>query len=192
MHLPSRPAAKAYLSLAVLLLSTTALPACSVNKSSDGESDKVDIKTPVGSVHVSKDAEQKEIGLPVYPGAHPKEKEEKGEQSNANLSIATGAFGLKVVAIEYESDDPPQKILSYYSEELKKFGKVIECQSSGVSASLNSDSNDDGLTCEDSKGPGTELKVGNKANQHLVSVKPRGSGSDFALVYIRTRGKDTI
>jgi hypothetical protein len=36
------------------------------------------------------------------------------------------------------------------------------------------------------------LKVGTKSNQHIVSVKPNGKGTDFALVYVRTRGKGTI
>jgi hypothetical protein len=35
-----------------------------------------------------------------------------------------------------------------------------------------------------------ELKVGMEDNQHLVSLEPQGSGTDFALVYIQTRGKE--
>jgi hypothetical protein len=36
---------------------------------------------------------------------------------------------------------------------------------------------------------GTELKVGTTDRQHIVSVKPSGGGSEFALVYVQTRGK---
>ena len=41
-----------------------------------------------------------------------------------------------------------------------------------------------------------ELKVGTKDNQHIVSISPqdKGKGTDFALVFVQTRGgsKDTI
>ena len=38
-----------------------------------------------------------------------------------------------------------------------------------------------------------ELKAGKKSNQHIVAIDPRDKGADFALVYVRLRGKqDTI
>ena len=48
------------------------------------------------------------------------------------------------------------------------------------------------LKCEgDNTGPVTELKVGTADNQHVVAIEPADgrSGSTFALVYVRTRGK---
>jgi len=33
--------------------------------------------------------------------------------------------------------------------------------------------------------------VGNEENQHIVSIKPEGKGSQFALVHVQVRGKDT-
>jgi len=190
MNIPSLRGAS--LGVILLTMASLALPACTIHKEGEGENKKVDIETPVGGLHVGKDADAKEVGLSVYPGARLKQKSDDGEEKSANLSFSTDAFGLKVVAIEYESDDSPDKILNYYSNELKKYGKVVQCKGDGVSASIHSESGSEELTCEDSKGSGTELKAGNKANQHLVSVKPRDKGSDFALVYIRTRGKDTI
>ena len=52
-----------------------ALPGCSVNvkKDSEGKEKKVDIETPMGGLHVTKDADVRDIGLPVYPGARRKE-----------------------------------------------------------------------------------------------------------------------
>ena len=46
------------------------------------------------------------------------------------------------------------------------------------------------MTCEEDGGPTVELKVGTEDNQHIVSVAPQdgGEGSDFALVYVQTRG----
>ena len=33
-----------------------------------------------------------------------------------------------------------------------------------------------------------ELKAGNPRRLHLVAIKPSGSGSQFSLVYVQTRG----
>jgi hypothetical protein len=190
--------------LAVLLL---ALPACSVNvkKNNENQGDKkVDISTPVGAIHVSKEADVKNIGLAVYPGARPKEKEDaEGEEKSANVNIATSFFGLKVVAQEFQSDDPPDKIVTFYSKELMKYGHVLQCRSSWKKANdydIDIDDKDDNdksekssnqLTCEnDSGGNATELKVGTKDNQHLVAVQSEGKGSKFALVFVQVRGKE--
>jgi hypothetical protein len=34
-----------------------------------------------------------------------------------------------------------------------------------------------------------ELKAGSDDNQHIVSIDPEGKGSDFAIVWVRLRGK---
>src|SRR5437773_5510768 len=88
--------------IAVLLL---VLPGCSINvkKGEQGEDKRVDIQTPVGGIHVSKDADEGDVGLPVYPGGRKKEKDEDGEEKAANFNISAGRFGLKVSAIEFES-----------------------------------------------------------------------------------------
>jgi hypothetical protein len=188
---------------ATLLASALVLSACTVNvnkRGEDGEK-KVDIDTPLGGVHVSGGADVHDTGLSVYPGAKPKPKsDDDNDEKSANVNLSFGNFGLKVVAVEYLSDDSPEKVLSYYSNELKKFGKVLQCAGTsggpdvtfGKSNDDKNKSDSDTLTCGDSKGDGTELKVGTRANQHIVSVKPNGKGADFALVYVRTRGKDTI
>ena len=174
------------------------LAGCTMNVKDHGEENKrVDIETPVGGIHVSKEADVRDVGMAVYPGARIKEKEAKGEEKSANVNISSDFFGLKVVAIEYESDDSPEKVLSFYRDQLKKYGNVLECHTSKhgghVSAEVNSDKDDDSkLKCEDNSGDTVELKVGAQNNQHLVSVTPDKKGSSFALVYIRTRGKDTI
>ena len=210
-------------SRAILIAAVAALlvlPACSVNvnKGEAGQDKKVDIETPLGGLHVSNDADVRDVGLSVYPGAVAKPKsDDDGDEKSANVNISTGSFGLKVVAVEYTSTDSPEKILAYYSKELKKYGKVLECPGTGASANLHfgnsdDDSDSDELTCGDSKGNSAEVKIGNKAkgvmsddakgrtelkagtksNQHIVSTKPNGKGTDFALVYVRTHGKDTI
>ena len=200
MRIPNLQSTSSRLLLMAALSAFLALPACSVNvdKGESGNDKKVDIETPVGGLHVSNDADVRDVGVAVYPGARPKPKDDNaGEEKNANVNISAGSFGLKVVALEYLSDDSPDKVLAYYTNELKKYGKVLQCTGTNTSADIHmgksdDDSDSDEMTCGDSKGSGTELKAGSKHNQHIVSVKPNGKGSDFALVYIRTRGKDTI
>jgi hypothetical protein len=47
------------------------------------------------------------------------------------------------------------------------------------------------LKCEgDDNGKTIELKAGTESNQHIVSIDPQDKGSDFALVYVRLRGKE--
>jgi hypothetical protein len=182
--------------VASLALALT-LTACSVNvkKGSNGEDKQVDISTPAGGIHVSNDADATDVGLAVYPGARPKPKESNGDSKNANVNLSGFGFGLKVVALEYESDDAPAKIVAFYQNQLKKFGNVLQCRTSQhVNVNIHShDSNKSAseLTCEDSSGQNIELKAGKTDDQHIVCVEPEGKGSSFSLVYIRTHGKGT-
>lgn len=175
--------------------------ACSVDvkKKADESDKKVDIETPLGGIHVSKDANIKDIGLPVYPGARPAKKESENEEKSANVNISSSVFGLKVVAQEFDSDDPPDKLMGFYSNELKKYGKVLDCRSSwhgGGHASVHHDGAEQEskeLKCDDeSDGKTTELKVGTEENQRIVAIKPEGKGTRFALVRVEVRTKDNM
>jgi hypothetical protein len=173
------------------------LSACSVNvKKGDHEDDNnVDIKTPVGDLHVGKDVDAHDIGLPVYPGARKKEKKEDGEENGASVNIATSFFGVKVAAIEYTSGDAPDKVAEFYRDQLKKkFGSVLECRTTkhGGDFQMNADKDDkqpDQPKCEQNGGDNIEFKVGTSDNQHIVAIEPKDKGTDFALVYVQTRGK---
>lgn len=171
------------------------LASCSVNvkKEKSGEDKDVDIRTPLGGIHVSKGANPDDVGVPVYPGAHMKQKDSDGSDKSANVNISGFGFGLKVVALEYESNDSPEKIVAYYQGQLKKYGNVLVCHTSHLNLDSrpvrqNGDSHE--LTCEGPSGNNIELKVGTRENQHIVAVEPQGSGSSFSLVYVRTHGKD--
>jgi hypothetical protein len=183
------------LGLGFAILAALLLPGCSVNvkKEKNGEDKRVDISTPVGGIHVSKDANAGDVGLAVYPGARLKQKD-GGDDKNANVDISGFGFGLKVVALEYESDDTPDKLVAFYRDQLKKYGNsILECHTAHLDVNANvkdSDHNSHELTCEGSSGSNVELKVGTKENQHIVAVEPEGKGSSFSLVYVRTHGKD--
>jgi len=167
---------------------------CSINvkKQKDGQDKQVDINTLVGGIHVNKQVNPEDVGITIYPGARLKQKDFNGENKSANVDISGFGYGLKVVALEYESDDSPAKVLDYYKDQLRKYGDVLICHTSHLDVNadvkeLNKGS--DQLTCEGSAGVNVELKVGTKENQHIVAVEPEGKGSSFSLVYVRTHGK---
>jgi hypothetical protein len=183
------------LALGGAALAALILPACSVNvkKEQNGEDKQVDIDTPVGGIHVSKGANVADVGLAVYPGARLKQNDSDGNDKSANVNISSFGFGLKVVALEYQSEDSPAKLVAYYKDELKRYGKVLECHTSHFEVNPHVKGSDHGsheLTCEGSSGSDIELKVGTKENQHIVAVKPEDHGSSFSLVYVHTHGKD--
>jgi hypothetical protein len=177
------------------------LPGCSIDandrhNSKDGEA-HVDIKSPVGDLHVSEQADIHEAGLSLYPGAKPAPKDGSDDKKSANVNLSLPGFSLKVVAAEFVSDDKPEKIIAYYDKDLQKYGKTIQCHgtwmgSAHMEASPGSEEGSKPVSCSNSgNGDGVELKVGTEGNQHVVSVKPNGSGTRFALVYVRTHtGKD--
>jgi hypothetical protein len=182
------------LALGLATLAALLLPACSVNvkKEQNGEDKQVDITTPVGGIHVSKGANVADVGLAVYPGARLKPDDSDGNDKSANVNISSFGFGLRVVALEYRSDDSPAKLIAYYKDELKKYGKVLECHTSHFEVNPDikgSDHESRELTCDGSSGNNVELKVGTKENQHIVAIEPDGKGSSFSLVYVRTHGK---
>jgi hypothetical protein len=171
--------------------------AAAQSQKSDSDQNKAfDVRSNVGDLHLGSDADARKIGLPLYPGARLKTDDQN--QNQANLSIFTEAFGFKLVIANYESDDAPGKIIDFYRDKLKKYGKVLECHSKkhGGDVEVHDDEKDSKgskeLKCDgDNTGPVTELKVGTKDQQHAVAVEPRNgrSGSTFAVVYVYARGK---
>jgi hypothetical protein len=173
------------------------LTACSINandRGADGEK-HVDIKSPVGDLHVSEAADIRDSGLTVYPGARPAPKDDGDDKKSANVNLSLPGFSLKVVAAEFISDDAPDKVIAYYNKELPKYGKPIRCHGGWGGGHASYDTKDkmsEPVSCGNNDGgDAVELKVGTEGNQHIVSVKTSGRGSRFALVYVRMHtGKD--
>lgn len=188
----------AKLSLGALLAAVCVLPACSINTNDRGkDGDKqVDIKSPMGDLHVSEQADIRDAGLTLYPGAKPAPKEDSDDKKSANVNLSLPGFSLKVVAAEFTSDDAPDKVIAYYDKELHKYGKPIQCHGGWNGGHANYDNNKDELSkpvsCgSEGHGDAVELKVGTEGNQHIVSIKSNSQGSRFALVYVRMHtGKD--
>jgi hypothetical protein len=164
------------------------------DKSKDKE---VTIKSPFGGLHVDTDkVDPKQMGLSVYPGARLKEKE-NGNDSKANVNIDTPWFGLKVIALKYESDDPQEKIWDYYKKELSKYGKVLECRPGSPDLNIVAKEKNE-LTCDKGKSRNkshvnidsdeNSLRVGREDHQRVVGIKQSSKGTEFDLVYVETRG----
>jgi hypothetical protein len=180
---------RSFLFAAVLILSAPVIA-----QDSEKHDNNFDVRSSVGDLHVGSDADAKKAGLPLYPGARPKH-EKDGDP--LNFKVLTETFGLKLVIAKYESDDAPAKVVAYYRQQLKKYGRVLECRTQkhdgDTQMDLSDHDSDNGkeLKCDENSGPVTELKVGTEDNQHIVAVEPSdaGAGSTFALVYLYSRGK---
>ncbi len=179
---------------AVMAASLLAFSGCTIsnNKSENGK-DNVDIKTPFGSMKVDQGVDARDTGLPLYAGAKPYEKHKDGHNA-ANVNISSSFFGLKVVAAEYTTTDAPAKVRDFYQNALKNFGKVVECKGeyTGFKYDKGNADQDAPVDCSDEHGDSADeiqLKVGTRHHQRVVSVKPDGTGTRFALVYVNTRGE---
>ncbi len=178
--------------LAVAVATLALLAACTVQTKEQGEKKNVKIETPFGGLSVRTDPDVKDTGMPLYPGARRRITGDNDRHA-ANVNIDTSVFGLKVVAMEFESDDPPAKVLSFYRDQLGKDfgGKMLECTNSTFDVKVEGKHEDEKeLTCGGHHGQYTELKIGTPGNQHLVAVKSRGTGSEFSLVFVRKRGEE--
>jgi hypothetical protein len=184
----SKPVSKLALPI---VLSLFAIAGCSVttHDKGNGKKDDVDIRTPFGSLSVKEGATDiKDTGLAPYPGARATKDDDDDRHHSANVNISSSLFGLKVVTLKFQSDDPSDKVLAFYRKDMGKYGKVVEC-TGGFSMHFHHHDKDAEVTCDGHNGPGQEyneeLKVGTENNQRILAIKPRGNGSEFTLVYVR-------
>jgi hypothetical protein len=175
-------------------LCVVALAGCSVttHDKGNGKKDDVDIRTPFGSLSVKEGATNvKDTGLSPYPGARLAKEDDDEHHHSANVNISSSLFGLKVIALKYESDDASDKVLAFYRKEMGKYGKVVDC-TGGFNMNFHHRDKDAEVTCDGHSGSDheykEELKVGTENNQRILAVKPRNNGSEFTLVYVRAWG----
>ncbi len=179
-----KPAIRTLLTLAWVFSALLPLAACGVDVQDAEQGKNVEIKSPVGDLSVRTDVKNPDTGLPVYPGAQPLRHDREPESADVNISSKW--FGVKVIAANYESDDTQDKILDFYRQEMKAFGAVTECRGDvdfqgGPGARRP-------VCKERPSSRDVQLVTGTEERQRVVSVKPRGNGSEFALIYVNTRG----
>ena len=169
--------------LAAVYAGVLLLTACHVDVRKEEETGKADVevRTPVGDVSVHTGVETADTGLAVYPDARPLR--ERNDPENANVNVGNSWFGVKVIAAKYESSAEPQAILDFYRNEMKRYGTVTECR-----GNVDFKGRREPVCKEKPSDRDIQLVVGSEEKHRIVSVKPRGDGSEFALVYIQTRG----
>ena len=143
------------------------------------------------------------IGITAYPGATPiKDKGDDDDSNNANVSMNFGPFHLGVKAADFQSSDPSDKVIAFYTKDLaSRYGSVIECRGHTAVSSVSRTSQ--GLTCSDdehthikthdgnSKGfsitsgdssSDIELRAGSPQHLHIVGIENRDGGTKIGLV----------
>jgi hypothetical protein len=158
---------------------------CRFSKEGSGENERVRIEAPGGSVKVDTGITANDTGIPLYPGARAK-KDAGDEKSRAHVKLEVPFLNFTIVSLKFTSDDAPEKVLAFYRGKLSSYGTVLECKGSGQDVEMGSARGmDSPVTCpkvHDSEE--ISLKVGTEGNQHVVQVKPSGTGSEFGLVYV--------
>jgi hypothetical protein len=188
------------------LVAFALLAGCSVHEGKDENASggkNASVNTPFGSLKVeTNNVSPKDAGLQAYPGARLVPKDEKHD-NDANVNIDTPWFGLRVVALKYESSDPPEKIWDFYKKDMAQYGRVLECKPGSPDMNIAGNDKDD-LSCKRGGHVHTktrnanvdlgdsydmQLKAGTPQRLHVVGIKPSGSGTQFSLVYVVTRGE---
>lgn len=139
-------------------------------------------------IYFHSQANAKDVGLPIYPGARP-HKEKADDSTSAKFGLWGGSLGLKLAVIKLESDDSAQKVAAFYKKALAKYGTVLDCGATpSQTTEKDSHKSSKQLTCEEDKPePGNmTFKAGTKEKQHVVGIQPNGEGSLFELVYVES------
>jgi hypothetical protein len=162
------------------LLPMTAGCGISVDEDAGGRNKKVNITSPMGKLSVDADSDTPpDTGLTVHAGASALENE---DHENADVNIDGGFFGLRVAVARYEDTASTDAIVDYYTKELAKFGTVTQCRG-------NLDFKDSlaAPRCKERSRDEIQLGAGRESDNHIVSIKPRGNGSEFTLIHVKTR-----
>jgi len=145
------------------------------------------------NVHANGRATAAKIGLPAYPGA--KIYQDK-DNSSADLGLVLNSFHFDLMAVNYTTQDAPDKILEFYRKPLSRYGDVLECMHGKPVGEPGRASS--GLTCSDEQGghlevngsadssKDHELRAGTPKQFRIVAIdsdKPDGK-TRFGLVYL--------
>jgi hypothetical protein len=89
-----------------------------VQKTRGANGETVQVETPIGSMRVQehKKLDPKLIGVPVYPGAMREDTE--GGAASFDFNFDSTHKGFTVLAAEYATDDPIERVKEFYHREL--------------------------------------------------------------------------
>ena len=135
--------------------------------------------TPLGDLSVRGDAVPEDVGVAVYPGARPLEDGDEAER--ANVFLSSPFVDLRVAALKYLSDDQPDAIAEFYRRSSPPTERSRSAAAIWTSTRRRPAVQDAAV----GRRGQLQVGVGSKGNFRLASVKPRGTGSEFAVVYVR-------
>lgn len=137
---------------------------------------------------ITGDAKAKDAGLPEYPGSKPYH-EKSDDSPAANMGLWAGGSGFQLIIVKFQSQDSPEKIAGYYRKALSKYGQVLDC--SHPQNATDQKQSPNALTCGDDKpdSGGMLFKSGSKDVQHMVAIRPEGSGTVYTLLYLVAKDK---
>jgi hypothetical protein len=186
----------------------TTLLGCSVQSHKTGQAENVQVRTPLGGLSVrTNSVHGPDVGLPIYPGAT--ETTDHGEDSgSADVALNFGKWRLTVKAVEYQSNDPEEKLIAFYKKAMSQYGDVLTCKDKVAIGKPSRTAQ--GLTCANdheydvrvktdratistSNQPVTgniKLLSGSPGNQHIVEFKPESNRTRFSMVVVQFPHKD--
>jgi hypothetical protein len=147
-----------------------------------------------GGLDIHADADAKDVGLPIYPGAV-KNADSDRDTAGFSFGIWGEAFGFKLAVASYRSADGADAVAAFYRDAMRPYGPVLDC--TGVHAKPghhrdDPDNQNKPVTCDDDsvKAGGHLFKVGINRAQRVFKVTPTATGSKFELVRVEMHGTD--
>ena len=179
---------------ALILLPSLAGCSVKVHKGENGEDKDVEVRLPVGGVHVRQGPPSAaDIGLPTYPGSSTMP---DNNHDSADVHVGFGDWQMHLRVAKYQSRDPQTKVTGFYRTALSQYGVVLACR--GVEPVGTPTVTEEGLSCREDLGGshvndnegGFNLRAGSKRHQHIVQLRSGdGGGTEFTLLRLDLPGE---
>lgn len=133
------------------------------------------------------------LGVKLFPGASERPERTHYSPSKGAVSLED-VVASNVSADVFISSESPERVLSFYRDELKKLGAITECRGGAnarVHVRVNADSVNDPSACHifDFGLGDTELKAVKNGRQFIVAIGATANGSEFAIVKVESARK---
>ncbi len=147
-----------------------------------------------GGLDIHADADAKDVGLPIYPGAI-KNSDSGRDSAGFSFGIWGQAFGFKLAVASYRSADSVDAVSAFYRDAMRPYGPVLDCTGVRARSDRHHDdknNQDKPVTCDDDsvEAGGRLFKVGINRAQRVFKVTPTPSGSKFELVRVEMHGTE--
>lgn len=154
-----------------------------------------------GSAHaagldIHADADAKDVGLPIYPGAV-KKADKSDDPPGFSFGVWGDSFGFKLAVVSYRSEADIDAVAGFYREAMGRYGPVIDCsrnvkKKKGTPDPDTKSNRNTPVTCDDDTPDvgGRLFKVGTHGAQRVFRVRPLEGGVSFQLVKVESRGED--